>query len=79
MLQTAPSTADNVKASPHSYDSALTPFATRHGLSILDYYTKDLVRSIRFAKANSAWSNCEFFNLSRILLYNVKPLHEAIG
>ncbi|OCK84503.1 S-adenosyl-L-methionine-dependent methyltransferase [Lepidopterella palustris CBS 459.81] len=56
MLQAASSTADNVRESPHSYDSALTPFVTRHGLPIFEYYAKDSQRSIRFAKAMAGWS-----------------------
>ncbi|KAF2826265.1 O-methyltransferase [Ophiobolus disseminans] len=56
MLQAASSTADNVKASPLEYDSALTPFTTRHDLPIFDYYGKDTKRSIRFAKAMAGWS-----------------------
>ncbi|KAF2806009.1 S-adenosyl-L-methionine-dependent methyltransferase, partial [Mytilinidion resinicola] len=56
MLQAASSTADNVRASPHEYDSALTPFVTRHGLPIFEYYENDTQRSIRFAKAMAGWA-----------------------
>jgi hypothetical protein len=58
MLKAASATADNVKASPHEYDSALTPFATRHSLPIFNYYEKDFQRSIRFAKAMAGWAKC---------------------
>lgn len=69
MLQAASSTADNVRASPHSYDSALTPFVTRHGLPIFEYYAKDSQRSIRFAKAMAGWSKCRSFALFRISFF----------
>nr|XP_036579355.1 o-methyltransferase [Colletotrichum truncatum]KAF6786902.1 o-methyltransferase [Colletotrichum truncatum] len=58
MLKAASSTADNVRASPDAYDSALTPFSTRHGLPIFDYYEKDPQRSLRFAKAMAGWAKC---------------------
>lgn len=56
MLKAASATADNVKAKPLSYDSALTPFTTRHGLPIFDFYEKDAARSVRFAKAMAGWA-----------------------
>ncbi|KAI8289638.1 O-methyltransferase [Colletotrichum sp. SAR11_57] len=46
MFKAATATADNVKASPKSYDSAVTPFTTRHGLPIFNFYEKDTQRSI---------------------------------
>lgn len=60
MLKAASATADNVKASPLKYDSALTPFTTRHGIPIFNFYEKDTQRSIRFAKAMAGWSKCMF-------------------
>ena len=63
MLQAASCTASNLRASPHSYDSALTPFVTRHGLPIFDYYSKNPQRAIRFAKAMPGWSKCRSFAL----------------
>lgn len=56
MLKAASATADNVRASPLAYDSALTPFATRHDVPIFDFYAKDGTRSIRFAKAMAGWA-----------------------
>ena len=56
MLQAASSTADNAKASPDKYDSAVTAFTTRHGLPIFQFYEKDPKRAIRFAKAMAGWS-----------------------
>lgn len=58
MLQAASATAENVRAAPHEYDSAVTPFTTRHGLPIFNYYEKDPKRSIRFAKAMAGWAKC---------------------
>lgn len=59
MLKAASATADNVRVSPLDYDSALTPFATRHGIPIFNYYEKDSKRSIRFAKAMAGWAKCK--------------------
>ncbi|KAL3292558.1 o-methyltransferase [Colletotrichum asianum] len=56
MFKAATATADNVKVSPKSYDSAVTPFTTRHGLPIFNFYEKDTQRSIRFAKAMAGWA-----------------------
>ncbi|KAK1992806.1 S-adenosyl-L-methionine-dependent methyltransferase [Colletotrichum falcatum] len=56
MLKAATATADTVKASPKTYDSAVTPFTTRHGLPIFNFYEKDTLRSIRFAKAMAGWA-----------------------
>lgn len=58
MFKAATATADNVRASPKSYDSAVTPFTTRHGLPIFNFYEKDTQRSIRFAKAMAGWAKC---------------------
>ncbi|KAI9752217.1 MAG: hypothetical protein M4579_005720 [Chaenotheca gracillima] len=68
MLKAASSTADNVRASPYEYDSALTPFMTRHGLPIFDFYEKDAPRSVRFAKAMAGWAK---------LNLNINALKEA--
>ncbi|KAH8728602.1 O-methyltransferase-domain-containing protein [Phaeosphaeriaceae sp. PMI808] len=68
MLKAASATADNVRASPLAYDSALTPFTTRHGLPIFDFYEKDVGRSIRFAKAMAGWAK---------LNLNLNALQEA--
>ncbi|KAH6883220.1 S-adenosyl-L-methionine-dependent methyltransferase [Alternaria rosae] len=68
MLKAASSTADNVKASPLEYNSALTPFTTRHGLPIFEFYEKDTQRSIRFAKAMAGWAK---------LNLNINVLKEA--
>lgn len=62
MLKAASATADNVKASPLEYDSALTPFATRHGIPIFKFYEEDTQRSIRFAKAMAGWAKCMFID-----------------
>ncbi|CAI7591018.1 unnamed protein product [Penicillium glandicola] len=56
MFKAASATADSVKASPLKYDSALTPFSTRHGIPIFKFYEQDAQRSIRFAKAIAGWS-----------------------
>lgn len=60
MLKAASATTDNLTASPLKYDSALTPFTTRHGIPIFNFYEKDTQRSIRFAKAMAWWSKCMF-------------------
>ncbi|KAF5496807.1 O-methyltransferase sol2 [Colletotrichum siamense] len=56
MFKAATATADNVKVSPKNYDSTVTPFTTRHGLPIFNFYEKDTQRSIRFAKAMAGWA-----------------------
>ncbi|CEJ86575.1 Putative O-methyltransferase [[Torrubiella] hemipterigena] len=56
MLKAASATADNIKDSPDKYNSAVTPFTTRHGLPIFNFYENDSLRSIRFAKAMAGWA-----------------------
>jgi hypothetical protein len=68
MLKAASSTADNVKASPLEYDSALTPFTTRHGYPIFKFYEKDPKRSTRFAKAMAGWAKRNVPSPSRVKL-----------
>jgi len=51
MWKAASATSDCLKASPHESDSTHSPFMTRHGLPIFDYYAKDPRRAGRFAKA----------------------------
>ncbi|KAJ5201516.1 S-adenosyl-L-methionine-dependent methyltransferase [Penicillium cinerascens] len=76
MLKAASATADNVKASPLEYDSALTPFATLHGIPIFKFYEKDTQRSIRFAKAMAGWAK---LNLNINALKEAFPWDELKG
>ncbi|CRL28214.1 O-methyltransferase, family 2 [Penicillium camemberti] len=76
MLKAASATADNVKSSPLKYDSALTPFTTRHGIPIFNFYEKDTQRSIRFAKAMAGWSK---LNLNINALKEAFPWNELKG
>ncbi|KAJ5096377.1 S-adenosyl-L-methionine-dependent methyltransferase [Penicillium alfredii] len=68
MFKAASATADSVKASPLEYNSVLTPFSTRHGLQIFNFYENDASRSVRFAKAMAGWAK---------LNLNINALKEA--
>ncbi|KAJ5365629.1 S-adenosyl-L-methionine-dependent methyltransferase [Penicillium concentricum] len=76
MFKAASATADNVMASPLKYDSALTPFCTRHGMPPFKFYEKDTQRSIRFAKAMAGWSK---LNLNLNALKESFPWNEIKG
>ncbi|KAI1144405.1 O-methyltransferase [Hypoxylon sp. FL0543] len=47
----ATSSADCIKASPYESDSAHSPFSTRHGLPMFEFYAKNPQYAARFAKA----------------------------
>jgi hypothetical protein len=64
MFKGAAATADSIRASPYTYDSVITPFATGNGLPIFNFYEKDPKRSIRFAKAMAGWAKCKYRLLS---------------
>ncbi|KAI0841458.1 O-methyltransferase [Hypoxylon sp. FL0890] len=51
LWKAATSSADCIKASPYESDSAHSPFSTRHGLPMFDFYAKNPKYAARFAKA----------------------------
>ena len=59
MWKAASATSDCLKASPYESDSTHSPFMTRHGLPIFNYYAKDPRRAGRFAKAMAGAAKCD--------------------
>ncbi|KAI1413551.1 O-methyltransferase [Hypoxylon sp. FL1857] len=51
LWKAATSSADCIKASPYESDSAHSPFSTRHGLPMFEFYAKNPQYAARFAKA----------------------------
>lgn len=51
MFKSASSTADCIKASPQVSDLVHSPFTTRLGSTMFDYYDKNPDKAARFAKA----------------------------
>jgi hypothetical protein len=59
MFKAASETAALLKRSPHKSDMINSPFYTRFGDSMYEYYEENLRKGKRFATAMSSWSQCE--------------------
>jgi len=69
MFKSASSTADCIRASPQISDLVHSPFTTRLGATMFDYYDKNPAHAARFAKAmagvtTSTSGTLEFFPLT---------------
>jgi hypothetical protein len=60
MYQAASSTADAIRKNPRTQDVNTSPFATRFGVSIYDFYTKYKSKADRFGRGMMGASSCEW-------------------
>lgn len=66
MFKAASETAALIKRSPHESNMIDSPFYTRFGASMYEYYEENPRKGTRFATAMSSWSQCESYFLSDI-------------
>ncbi|TGJ83283.1 hypothetical protein E0Z10_g5502 [Xylaria hypoxylon] len=59
MYKAATESASCVQATPHQSDSKNSPFATRHGVPLFQYYEQNPVHAKRFAKAMAGWTKLD--------------------
>lgn len=61
MFRAASDTAQSLLQQPHKFDSANSPFATRHKLSAYQYYERNPEKGARFARAMAGVTQCKLW------------------
>ena len=63
MFKAASETSALIKRAPHSSDMVDSPFYTRFGTSMYEYYEENQKKGTRFAAAMRSWSQCQSYLL----------------